>query len=119
MTRSHTKAADGRKKTQAQIDEIGQGRVWTGEQALKLGLVDALGGLPDAIREARKLAKLGEKEDVGFALYPAHKGTLSEIFGGAESSLKLPADVNTMLTYARIAENEHFLFLMPYQIRVQ
>ncbi|MBW4890724.1 signal peptide peptidase SppA [Mucilaginibacter sp. HMF5004] len=54
-----TKAvADGRHKTQAYINTIGQGRVWTGEQALKIGLVDRLGSINDAIVCAAKKAKV-------------------------------------------------------------
>ena len=50
------RCADGRGMTQAQIDAIGQGRVWTGEMALERGLVDVLGGLDDAIEIAVKKA---------------------------------------------------------------
>ena len=49
--------AQGRKMTFAQVDSIGQGRVWSGEQALKVGLVDKIGGLDDAIKEAATLSK--------------------------------------------------------------
>jgi protease-4 len=52
-----THVAEGRKMTFAQVDSIGQGRVWSGEQALKVGLVDKIGGLDDAIKEAASLAK--------------------------------------------------------------
>ncbi|MCI0617771.1 signal peptide peptidase SppA, partial [bacterium] len=65
------KAAEGRKKTQSDIDAIGKGRVWSGDQALKIGLIDQLGGLQDAIWEARKLAKISDKEETGFAIFPA------------------------------------------------
>lgn len=53
-----TRCADGRGMTKAEIDSIGQGRVWTGEQALERGLVDRLGGMDDAIKEAATLAEL-------------------------------------------------------------
>jgi len=53
-----TKVAEGRKKTVAQIDSIGQGRVWSGVDALNIGLIDELGGLDHAIIAAAKLAKL-------------------------------------------------------------
>lgn len=53
-----TRCADGRGMTKAEIDSIGQGRVWTGEQALERGLVDQLGGMDDAVREAAALAEL-------------------------------------------------------------
>ena len=57
------RVANGRNKTVEQINQVAQGRVWTGRQALKLGLVDQLGTLEDAIKEAARLAKL-DKYDV-------------------------------------------------------
>ena len=45
-----SRVALGRKMTTAQVDSIGQGRVWTGEQAVKIGLVDKIGDLNDAIK---------------------------------------------------------------------
>ena len=50
--------AEGRKMSFAQVDSIAQGRVWTGSQALKIGLVDKIGGLDDALKEAASLAKI-------------------------------------------------------------
>lgn len=41
-----------------QVDAIAQGRVWSGTEALKLGLVDKIGGLNDAVAEAAKIAKI-------------------------------------------------------------
>ena len=64
------RVAEGRGLTKDSVDAIGQGRVWTGEQAIKLGLVDQLGDLNDAIAEAAKLAEL-EKYSVDE--YPAEK----------------------------------------------
>ncbi len=53
------RVADGRKKTVEDIDKIAQGRVWAGVDAERLGLVDHLGGLQDAVGAAAKLADLG------------------------------------------------------------
>lgn len=53
-----TRVAEGRKMPVAAVDSIGQGRIWTGTQALKLGLVDRMGGMEDALAAAAKLAKL-------------------------------------------------------------
>jgi protease-4 len=53
-----SRVADGRGMEQSAVDEIGQGRVWAGADALKLGLVDALGNMDDAIAKAAELAKL-------------------------------------------------------------
>lgn len=48
----------GRKMSFTQVDAIAQGRVWTGADAIKIGLVDKIGGLHDAIQEAARLAKI-------------------------------------------------------------
>jgi len=64
------RVAAGRNLTQDSVDVIGQGRVWTGEQAIKLGLVDQLGNLETAIAEAAKLADL---KDYKRRNYPAKK----------------------------------------------
>jgi protease-4 len=50
------KVASGRKMSPVSVDSIGQGRVWSGTSALKIGLVDEMGGLKDAIKGAAKLA---------------------------------------------------------------
>ena len=55
-----TKVADSRKLPKNKVQEIAQGRVWSGTAAKQLGLVDEIGGLEDAIREAAKQAKLGD-----------------------------------------------------------
>ena len=52
------RVAESRERQPAEIDAIGGGRVWTGEQALQNGLVDEIGSLHSAIRKARALAKL-------------------------------------------------------------
>lgn len=54
------RVADGRHMTTDQVEKIAQGRVWTGEDALKIKLVDQLGGLDDAVAKAAQLAKLKE-----------------------------------------------------------
>ncbi|MDP2877629.1 MAG: signal peptide peptidase SppA [Holophaga sp.] len=52
------KVAEGRKMKKEAVGEIAQGRVWSGKAALKIGLVDEMGGLQDAINHAAKLAKI-------------------------------------------------------------
>lgn len=51
-----SKVASGRKMSSESVDSIGQGRVWSGTSALKIGLVDEIGGLKDAIKGAANLA---------------------------------------------------------------
>jgi protease-4 len=54
------RVADGRKLPVAQVEEIAQGRVWLGNDALNIKLVDAIGSLDDAVKKAAKLAKIDE-----------------------------------------------------------
>ena len=67
--------AEGRGKTTAEIDSIGQGRVWSGINAIEIGLIDEFGGLTDAIAEAAKLAKL---DNYRIKEYPEHKDFMKE-----------------------------------------
>jgi protease-4 len=77
------RVADGRKMDTASVDSIAQGRVWTGVRASKIGLVDRVGGIDDAIRSAAKLAKL---KDYQISEYPEPKSPFDEIFGSYMSN---------------------------------
>jgi protease-4 len=59
-----SKVAEGRGMTVDQVDSIGQGRVWSGQDALKIGLIDELGGLEKAIDIAAELAEIGKNYKV-------------------------------------------------------
>jgi protease-4 len=74
-----TRCADGRSKTKEEIDAIGQGRVWTGSQALQNGLVDKLGSLCDAVKIAAERAELTEY-DVNS--YPKKKDPFTQLMEG-------------------------------------
>jgi protease IV len=110
------KAAEGRKKTQEQIDSIGQGRVWSGDQALSVGLIDKLGGLVDAVEEAKKLAGV---KDFSYAIYPSNRsGGLTEMI--SEENFLIPSfsELKRFWALARVVEKEPVLLLMPYRIFV-
>lgn len=74
-----THVAEGRKMTFAQVDAIAQGRVWSGTQALKIGLVDKIGGLDDAIAEAAKIAKI---KSYSTQNYPEYEKNFNDILSG-------------------------------------
>jgi len=59
-----SRVAQARKKDVEAVDAVAQGRVWAGEDALKHGLVDRLGGYDDAVKLAAELAKLGDDYDI-------------------------------------------------------
>lgn len=84
------KVAEGRGMTTAEVDSIGQGRVWSGEDALEIGLVDVLGGVGDAIEIA---ANMAEVENYRVIEYPAQKDPFEEFMNelsgkGEEAFLK-------------------------------
>ena len=64
------RVADGRGLSIGEVDEIGQGRVWTGRQALEIGLVDELGGLYTAVRRAKEAVGLAATDDVYLIPFP-------------------------------------------------
>lgn len=71
------RVATGRNMTFEQVNEIAQGRVWTGKEALENGLIDKLGNLNDAIKIAAELAKV---ETYKVRNYPNYKKDLKEAF---------------------------------------
>ena len=72
------RVAQGRKKDIAYIDSIAQGRVWSGEDALRLGLVDKIGGLQNAVDCAVRMAKL---KDYRLREYPEVSSWFDELLG--------------------------------------
>jgi protease-4 len=65
-----TRVAEGRGMAKAAVHEVARGRIWTGEQALKRGLVDAVGGYPVALRLAREAAGLAPDARVRVKQFP-------------------------------------------------
>ena len=84
------KAAASRRSTPEKIDALAQGRVWTGRQAKDRGLVDALGGLDQAIELAKERAKIPADSVVEVVVYPARKSfyeILSDQLNGTNQSI--------------------------------
>lgn len=71
-----SRCAEGRKMSKNEIEKIAEGRVWTGEAAKKIGLVDLLGGIDKALEIAVKKAKVEGYTVVG---YPDRKNVLQEL----------------------------------------
>ena len=104
--------AEGRDMPVSKVDEIGQGRVWTGVEALHIGLVDEIGTLSDAISYAASLAGNPELSAWKISAYPEPQTLFESImtmFGGApESSLiKKVEELKAPMMLARI----------PYELR--
>lgn len=117
--------AQGRKMNFAQVDAIAQGRVWTGSDAIKIGLVDEIGGLKNAINEA---AKLGKTKNYRTQNYPEYKKDFSEFL----ENLPFAKTKETILKEELGAENYQLLqqikriqsykgiqARMPFEINIQ
>jgi len=122
------KVAEARHSSPEKIDQIAQGRVWTGQQARQVGLVDQLGGLQVAIGIAKQRARIPADEEVELVVYPPRRSfyeVLSDQFeqpsnrGGAEALLSLlgpreRAVMSALLAPSRLFRSGEILAHMPY-----
>ena len=117
-----SKVAEGRNLTKNEVDEIGQGRVWSGIDALEIGLVDKLGGLEDAIDLAAELAGL---QDFKIQDLPKQKNPfeMALSLSSEETKMKLltrelgPA-FKQYQAAQKILNQTGIQMLMPYQIEL-
>jgi protease-4 len=70
---------EGRALDRAQVDAVGQGRVWTGAQAHEVGLVDELGGLRAAVRLGKRRLDIAEDADVALVVFPPPRTLVQQI----------------------------------------
>lgn len=123
------KAATSRNMKTKKMDEIAQGRVWTGKQACDIGLVNKLGGIEDAIADAKKLAKIPADVECDTILYPKQLTLidfLSKILGGSSESsvfyssyfkeLELIKENSLLIN---LMNREPVLTLMPFRIEIK
>lgn len=84
------KVADGRKLPKEKVLEIAKGRIWSGQEARNLGLIDELGGYDTALRLAKRAAGIPDSNDVKIVVYPRPKTFLESLLQrkGADNSDK-------------------------------
>lgn len=120
------KVAQGRNLSVAEVNNIAQGRVWSGSDALEIGLVDRIGGLNDAIAEAADLAGI---RDYYTEIYPREKkflDKLSDMFG-TETAMQRWLNSEEMKPFRTLIENadmlsrsgEHLFYRMPYDLIIK
>ena len=81
------KVAAGRDLPLTRVQEIAKGRIWTGQDALEIGLVDSLGGYPEALDQVRVALELEPEAPLKLKRFPLRRSPWDELFGrGAESS---------------------------------
>ena len=117
-----TKAAEGRKKTPQEIDAVAQGRVWTGEEALRAGLVDALGGLDTAIRMARERARIPKGQEVQILVLPQRKGLFETLMERQEEDVLTDAlgpGAASFLRWASALGDRGPIARVPFDLQVR
>ena len=126
------KAAKGRKMTFEQVDKLAGGRVYTGRQAQKLGLVDEVGTLDDALAAAKQLADIPGETNPELLILPKAQGFLEALVGPLEDreitaptiqvAFPLPEVARPILArldhFRRIFAREPVAVMLPYDIKV-
>jgi len=97
------RVAQGRKLETAFVDSVGKGRIWSGKKASKLGLVDEVGGLLDAIEVAKKEARIKGEAEIVF-------------FPKPEKKLVLGTNANVGLMKML---GGRWLYIMPYRVEIE
>lgn len=128
-----SKAADGRKMEVDKLEKLARGRVYTGNQALEIGLVDELGTLEDAIAAAKKAAKIPEGDKVEKLQLPKAVSPLEQLFGPLEETTSLrsagrasladllPASLQNILEAVSLSDllaRERILTVLPYKVQI-
>ena len=116
--------AEGRKMTFEQVDAIAQGRVWSGSEAIKIGLVDKIGGLDAAIKEAALLSKT---KNYSTQNYPEYKKDFNDMLSGLpfmktkESFIQEIGEENykLMQKVKKMQSQKGIQALMPFEISIQ
>lgn len=80
------RVADGRRLKVDQVEQVAQGHVWLGQDALKIGLVDQLGGVEVALRKAAQLAKLTQWHSTAYPVLPDYLSQLLDLPGAARGN---------------------------------
>jgi protease-4 len=110
------KVAEGRKMSKEDVDKIGKGRVWTGNQAKGLNLVDEIGGLTTAIDAAKGLAGISKDEDVRLVIWPKKSSFWGSLFGlrGTETRSPLSRELKEALAWLEILNQDRIWAIMPF-----
>jgi protease-4 len=117
-----TKAAEGRKKKPQEIEAVAQGRVWTGQEALAAGLVDALGGLDAAVRAARERARIPKGQEVQLVVLPQRKGLLETLLERQDEDVlvrSLGPPATSLLRWATALGDRGPIARVPFELDVR
>ena len=116
------KVSEGRNLTLDEVESIAQGRVWTGKQALNIGLIDSLGDLNLAIEGAAKLADIKEFNIIE---YPKRKASFESLIQDFSISLKgnnlenkIPDFIKSITKKRNIYSSSNIQALLPFELNI-
>ncbi len=118
------RVSEGRKLSETVVENIAQGRVWTGKQALEVGLVDSIGGLQDTIEAAARLVGV---ENYNIMEYPKFEQSLSSLLTSIQISIGLDNLFNIFLSNSKHLEliklteknlAEYLQLALPFEIKI-
>jgi protease-4 len=117
-----THVSEGRNISKAAVDSIGQGRIWNALDAKRLGLVDIIGGIDQAIEIAAKKAKIKEYR---ISIFPKQEDALTSLLSGFSAQMRTKAIVKELgenasiyFSTKSIMEHQGILMRMPYTISI-
>lgn len=120
------RVADGRKTTKDKIEPLAQGRVWVGNDALRIHLVDELGGIDRAIEVLQRKAKLPLDREARLVVYPGRKSFWERLMGMGDASTYAARTPEEWLLRRAATQSGLMPFLqggmlrvMPYQIELR
>jgi len=116
------KVARGRKMEEEAVDEIGQGRVWSGRQAKEHNLVDEIGGLLESIQRARSLAEIEESTKIRVFHYHKRRRLWERAVPDFHSPVMaklIPQPALDVLDVIDDFGRQQILLLMPFNIRIR
>lgn len=117
------KVAEGRNMTIQKVDSIGQGRIWSGEDALRIGLIDEIGGLEKAVEDIAASINL---EEYRVKEYPEQKDPFEELlkaFTGEARATILRAELKHQYKYYQAIQkwtntDDVYMMRMPFEVEV-
>ncbi|MBN2023733.1 MAG: signal peptide peptidase SppA [Pirellulales bacterium] len=117
------KSAQGRKMSYQKLDELAQGRIYTGNMAVANGLVDRIGTLADAVAEAKKAAGLKADEKVDLLILPQPRSIFEQLFGDPSATTEgRLAGLVPPLAQARVLKRlfvERVVTMMPCLVELK
>lgn len=122
----------GRHMTYAQVDSVGQGRIWSGRDALEKGLVDEIGGFNEAIEYAAKKAGITSYNLVSFPEEKNKWDLIVNMFTSDDNELNQSGVIENLIKYElgkdhyklyqkikNIESNQGIMYLMPYDVEIK